>query len=104
VNEIWNSADADSWIQHPTPFDSTVLDRLVSDGQRAVTIEVADQPGTKAPGAVWVSPKDGAEWTRYQLPPGKGDFAISVAIWRDRVVVAGHSERQCKRERFGLER
>ena len=89
VNDILTSAGGHWWDRQPTPFRGTFLEWLVSDGKRAVTIEDADQPGTKAPGAIWVSSPDGSNWTRYQLPPRKGDSADSVAIWGNHLVVSG---------------
>jgi hypothetical protein len=91
LSNVYTSSDGRSWTQRQTPFGGVFLEWLNSDGTRAVTIEEADQPGTKAPGAAWVSSPDGVDWTRYQLPPRKGDSADLVAIWGNRLVVSGTS-------------
>ena len=91
LSNVYTSSDGRSWTQRQTPFGGVFLEWLNSDGTRAVTIEEADQPGTKAPGAAWVSSPDGVDWTRYQLPPRQGDSADLVAIWGNRLVVSGTS-------------
>ena len=90
---LLTSADGLSWQQQMYPFGAADIDRLASDGTRAVVIEHGDSyvDGQVAPGAIWVSSTDGVNWTRYQLPPRTGDDAESVAILGDRIVVTGSS-------------
>ena len=91
VDYLFTSADGNKWNPSPIPFGDVYLEWLASDGNRAVMIEDSDNPGTKAPGAIWVSSPDGSDWTRYQLPPRKGDYATFAAIWGNRLVVSGTS-------------
>ncbi len=89
--DVLTSPDGESWTAQNNPFAHVEVDQLSSDGNRAVVIEDADNPDTRDPGAIWVSSTDGTTWTRYQLPVRDGDYADSVAILGNRIVVTGSS-------------